>query len=143
MRITEVGTAKSGAVNKKNKGKITSDFGSILDEASAAEESSALPEVAAPASMNMIDSLIAVQQVESQYGGSEESVSYGKELLGFLDEIKNGMLEGGVSMEKLQKLKNGVKKERGWVVDDKLSSVLNEIEIRAKVEIAKLDQGNN
>jgi len=143
MRITEVGTTKSSAVTKKNKGKITSDFGSILDEASAAEDSASLPEVAAPASINMIDSLIAVQQAESQYDSSEESISYGKELLGFLDEIKSGMLEGGVSMEKLQKLKNGIKKERGWVVDDKLSSVLNEIEIRAKVEIAKLDSNRS
>lgn len=141
MRINDLGNiGKTGSTSKKAaKSKINSDFGNLLDEAASAEESVTTPEVVSTSPAGMVGSLISIQ-VESQQQSNREPIAYGSELLDFLEEIKGGMLDGSVSLEKVQKLKTSLKNNRNWIIDEKLSSTLNEIETRAKVEIAKLDR---
>jgi len=141
MRINDLGNiGKTGSTSKKAaKSKIDSDFGSLLDEASSAEASESTPEVVSPSPAGMVGSLIAIQ-VQSQQQNKDEPVTYGNELLDFLEEFKTGMLDGAISPEKIQRLKASLKDNHNWVIDQKLSSTLNEIETRAKVEIAKHDR---
>ena len=90
-------------------------------------------------SISAIDSLLAVQSIENSVGGSQQAVDHGKELLEFLDDIRLGILTGSVSQEKIKKLKQGIDNKRGWVVDKKLTQILEEIELRAAVELAKIE----
>ena len=56
--------------------------------------------------------------------------------------MKIGLLSGEVTADDLERLKQAVRDERDATEDDRLEGVLNEIETRAAVEIAKLERAN-
>jgi len=55
-----------------------------------------------------------------------------------LEDIRVGMLTGYVSKDRLEDLVRLVNDKRPGAVDGRLRDVLDEIELRAKVELAKL-----
>ena len=60
-------------------------------------------------------------------------------ILDVLDEVKLGLLEGGVSSAALDRLMLAVRQERGEADEPRLRNLLEEIETRAAVELAKLE----
>jgi hypothetical protein len=61
-------------------------------------------------------------------------------MLDVLDEIKVGLLEGGLGKTDLDRLRRAIRDERDSTEDPSLEAVLDEIELRAAVEVAKLEQ---
>lgn len=59
-------------------------------------------------------------------------------MLDLLDEIRAGMLDGAVSEGTLRRLVVLVDAKREDFVDPGLSQVMDEIDLRARVELAKL-----
>jgi hypothetical protein len=59
-------------------------------------------------------------------------------ILDMLDDLKVAMLEGVASPATLDNLANTVREQRDATDDPRLEDVLNEIETRAAVELAKL-----
>ena len=59
-------------------------------------------------------------------------------ILDVLDEVKLAMLDGGIPPMALERLTRAVREERAGVDDPRLTGLLNEIETRAAVELAKL-----
>jgi hypothetical protein len=62
----------------------------------------------------------------------------GEELLERLEELRQGLLTGHLSADKLDALVSLVGNERALTSDPGLAETLNEIELLAKVELAKL-----
>jgi hypothetical protein len=60
-------------------------------------------------------------------------------LLDILDDLKVAMLEGRASPRTLDNLARAVREQRESTDDPGLEDVLNQIETRAAVELAKLD----
>ena len=77
---------------------------------------------------------------EMSFDGEERRrmVKYGEDLLDKLDDIRHGLLLGSIPKDKLIALAQMVRSRRGQVTDPRLSAVLDEIELRAEVELAKL-----
>ena len=59
-------------------------------------------------------------------------------MLDRLDDIRLGLLTGTVSKERLTELSRMARVRRGETDDPRLVEVLDEIELRAEVELAKL-----
>jgi len=59
-------------------------------------------------------------------------------MLDRLDDIRLGLLTGTVSKERLSELSRLARVRRAEVDDPRLVEVLDEIELRAEVELAKL-----
>ena len=57
-----------------------------------------------------------------------------------MEEIRHGLLLGMIPRAKLHALSQTVREQRQYVTDPRLGAVLDEIELRAKVELAKLGQ---
>ena len=57
-----------------------------------------------------------------------------------LDDIKVALLDGDLSSGELDRLRRAVRDERAGTDDPKLEAVLDEIEVRAAVEMAKLER---
>lgn len=94
-------------------------------------------------SLTSIGSLLAVQGVEAPddaLTGQRKAVQNATETLDILDEIKLGLLVGEEPTNKLQGLLALVETEREGVDDPELENVLNHIELRARVELAKYGQ---
>ncbi len=119
---------RSGAV-------FSPDFGSAGPQTSQAANG--------VSSLTSIDSLLAVQGVDAPddpLTGRRRAIENASETLDVLDEIKLGLLAGELPAEKLQRLLSHVSTERSEIDDPDLNNVLDHIELRARVELAKYDQ---
>lgn len=67
-----------------------------------------------------------------------EDVTYGRELLDKLDDLKIAILDNTISRQDLLQLDKLIRDDRVVTDDPKLKEILTEIETRVAVEIAKL-----
>ena len=98
--------------------------------------------VAGPSSLTALDSLLSLQEVEDSTQGRSKGLKRGKQLLDMLDQIRDGLLSGGIPRDTLQKLSQAVSERQDEFSDPKLQGVLDEIALRAKVELAKLEMSD-
>ena len=84
-----------------------------------------------------VDALLALQVVPEAGEGRRRAVKRGTDMLDLLDDIRLGLLEGGVPKGKLEGLLRVVQSRRDEFTDIKLAQILDEIELRAQVELAK------
>ena len=87
-----------------------------------------------------VDTILALQGIEDSAGERQRGVNHGDELLRLLDEVRDGLLAGGIPKQTLTRLAVVTAKRRDTFADPKLQTVLDEIELRARVELAKLEQ---
>ena len=84
--------------------------------------------------------LLALQDVGGPLERKRRSVNRASRILDVLDDVKQALLGGDIGTVDLQKLQGAVRDERLRTDDPNLEGVLDEIETRAAVEIAKLEQ---
>jgi len=89
-----------------------------------------------------VEALLALQQVESPTERRRRSVNRAGRLLDKLDELKIALLGGELSQGQLEGLARAIREQRAETDDPKLEAVLDEIETRAAVELAKLEAVN-
>jgi hypothetical protein len=87
-----------------------------------------------------IDTILALQGVEDSTDSRRRSVHHGEQLLTLLDEVRDGLLAGAIPRGTLHRLATAIAKKRESFVDPALQGVLDEIDLRARVELAKLEQ---
>jgi hypothetical protein len=84
-----------------------------------------------------IGAIIGVQEV----GDATERASKGKKrahrLLEQLDELRIALINGVLSKDQLLRLSNMVQQEKIGVDDPRLAEILDDIDLRARVELAK------
>ena len=106
-------------------------------------ESAAEVAHAAPASVltgiGSLDALLALQEVSGPLERRRRAVKRAGQILDVLDEIKVAILGGDLAPMALDRLMTVVRERRDNAEDPGLEAVLNEIETRAAVEIAKLE----
>ena len=141
MKISGYGPT-SGPGQTKRTGKTdkssSSAFATHLAETfEAAEESHAVETTHA---VGNIDALLAVQAADDSLEREQRRklIQRGEDILDKLDEVRHGLLMGSIPKEKLITLAQLVRSRRDNVVDPRLAAVLDEIELRAEVELAKL-----
>ena len=90
-------------------------------------------------SINQLDALLSVQ--EGADSTSEEAARKGKQraslLLDQLDQVRMGILSGGIPVSTLQQLTRTIGTHRDKVMDPGLAELLDEIDLRVQVELAK------
>ena len=91
------------------------------------------------APIGAVDTILALQGIEDSLDSRTRSVDHGEQLLKLLDELRDGLLSGGIPRPILNRLAAAVAKKRESFTDPKLQDVLDEIDLRARVELAKLE----
>lgn len=86
-----------------------------------------------------LDALLSLQEVPER-GGDRTAAQRGEALLDALDKLRLGLLTGAVPRENLQNLARLAAQQAARADDPRLSEVLREIELRAAVELAKLER---
>ncbi len=119
-------TAKAGAFAAR-----------LLDETEAPLMTSAASAVAP------VDSLLAIQEVEGDESKKRRAVSRGHGLLDELEGLRNAILLGEITPGMLGRLQVLFDGERPEMADPALAELLNEIEIRVAVELAKIELRRN
>lgn len=99
--------------------------------------------MSASVSITSLTSLLAVQGadvIDDATAAPKRAVTRAEDMLDALDEIKISLLAGDLPTGQLSKLVQLIESERGKFADSELNGVLDEIDLRAQVELAKLGQ---
>jgi hypothetical protein len=139
MKVSDVNSSKViGNTRRKKKSEAKRDgFANHLSKAvPEREEASALDTSAAQA----VDSILTVQEVPdaTEERSRRPVIQHGDELLDRLDQLRHDLLVGAVPKDKLAELAHRVRAGNKKSDDPKLKEIIDEIELRAEVEIAKL-----
>ena len=139
MKISKVRGSKIPASGLKNKKalNINEQFVAQLKENSSADELGPISEVA---SVGAVDSVVAIQEVPDASDKRSRSIyrDYGRDLLDRLEQLRMGILAGIFSKEKLAELAHRLRERQKKTDDPILNEIIQDIELRAEVEVAKL-----
>jgi hypothetical protein len=95
--------------------------------------------VTGPGPIGALDSILMLQGLDDSTDGRSKGMAHGEQLLDMLDQVRDGLLAGGVPRATLNRLANAVSRRHDAFNDPSLQTVLDEIELRAHVELAKLE----
>ncbi|WP_305983983.1 flagellar assembly protein FliX [Roseibium sp. MMSF_3544] len=84
-----------------------------------------------------MDALLALQEVDERAARRSRAARHGHSLLDSLETVRADLLAGVISEDRLEALASQVA-NRQSSGDEQIDSVLDEIELRVKVELAKL-----
>lgn len=129
-------TQKASKSDKASKtGKTDGTFGAMV--ASAAKETSA---ASATQSIAKVDALLMVQGVESatERAARRRMRDRGDQVLRQLDHLRLGILTGNLTIGQVVDIADVVASHREKINDPKMTAVLDEIDLRAQIEIAKM-----
>jgi hypothetical protein len=107
-----------------------------------AEGIGAVDGVEATSSIGAITSmggLLGAQEVDDREARRRKAAKRGRLTLDVLSNLRDALLIGALPYSTLRQLERLVAEERDAVEDPILMSILNEIEVRAAVELAKLE----
>jgi Class II flagellar assembly regulator. len=145
MKVSGTGSSSSASGGARRIDKSAGrpgEFKKALVEAMDGPDGAAAAE--APTSLGGIEALLAVQSVDdaTEREARKRLMRRGEDILDRLEEIRHGLLLGEVPREKLTALADTVRAQRESCQDPRLAALLDEIELRAEVEIAKLSRNS-
>ena len=140
MKIPEVKspTTQAARRSKKSESSSVATFSEHLKQTSNVSLEN---EVSSDnASVSGINSIIAAQELsyDSENKARKQLTDWGHQILDSLDEIRHGLLIGSIPMDHLQNLAQALRARKLSISDPHLIKIINEIELRAEVELAKL-----
>ena len=135
--------AKTGAVGKSgksNRKKVSGTSGNFAEALEAIEGVENTEDGIGAGAVGPVAAVLSLQEVPdaTEHPSRGVLISKSEDLLDRLDEIRISILSGSISKEKLTELGRQLKKKRIESDDPKLNELIEEIELRAEVEIAKL-----
>lgn len=139
MRIE--GPAPRRDVNKSRKSSGTSSQGETFSTGHA-EEGARAQSGAPMQSATAIDAILALQSVDDPLLAKRRAVKHGAALLDTLDEVKTDLLIGQVSEGRLNRMMAMVSRARQTAQPD-LEALIADIELRVRVELAKMGRFSN
>lgn len=134
MEIKSSGRVEATGIRRVNKGMGGSD-----STFSVAASNSQAAAVAAPGPLTALDSILTLQGMDDSMSGRSKGLQHGEHLLDMLDQVRDGLLAGGIPRSTLNRLAVAVGRRQESFADPKLQDVLDQIELRAHVELAKLE----
>ena len=97
--------------------------------------------VSAASSVNAVSGVFAAQEVDDAADRESRGKKRALDMLDKLDDIRHGLLSGELSADKLMDLSRLLQSRKEMVDDPALAEVLDEIDLRAQVELAKFQRG--
>lgn len=137
MKITRISSSAPAAAATGARRSADAVFS--LPETDGAAATTRASATEAVTGVGSLDALIALQEVDGPLTRKRRAVSRAGRLLDALDQIKLALIDGAPSPQSLQRLAAAVREERGGTDDPGLQALLDQIETRAVVELAKLD----
>ncbi len=137
MKISNTGSVRTNAPRRKSgaDGAGAGDFAAHMS--APRNETSAA--VSGSTHIGSVAALIALQAGgDATQGSRQAEIDRAEDLLDRLDQIRIGILTGGLSTATLKSIVARLEARRHEGVEPRLAGIIDEIELRAKVELAKL-----
>lgn len=136
MKITRSGSLNtSSSVRRAGPARGTGGaFASHLSEPAASGDA---PGVGGARPAASIDALLSVQEMGDALEQQAKARQRADDILDRLDDLRHGLLMGSLDKHQIEKLARLVRLKREAVTDPRLAEILDQIELRAEVELAK------
>ncbi|MEP6831461.1 MAG: flagellar assembly protein FliX [Rhizomicrobium sp.] len=134
MEIKGPSRVESGTIRRKPASASTGGTFTISDTVESHAQI-----VSGPGPIAALDSILALQDMGDASDGRSKGLTHGEQLLDILDSVRDGLLAGGIPRATLNRLAVAVTRRHDVFADPKLQDVLDQIELRAHVELAKLE----
>lgn len=135
------GPNKSGGVKGPNKagGKTPAGGASFSGMLTGPDEVEGQGAVAGSGPVAPLDALLALQGMDgvNNEENTRRAKKRGADMLDILDQVRVDLLTGGVSQARLDNLQRLINSQRDEVMEPQLRAVLDEIDLRVQVELAK------
>lgn len=137
MKIDPTGRLNTSPTRRAGKARKSAGASEFARQVSGSDNE---PAPAATVSTSVsVNPFLSVQEVADATTGAAKAKAQAEAMLDRLDELRMGLLSGRISRERLDGLVRLAHTSREPNLDSRLNAVLDEIELRAKVELAKLD----
>ena len=137
MKIQGPSSTSSASATKRKTSSGASGSGFQVESGSQSNAAARTGGASAASSVQSVDAILALQGVEDATQAKKKATERAMSLLDVLDELKIGLLEGGLPRAKLVALMDLLQTRRDQTHDAKLEAALDEVETRAAVELAK------
>lgn len=123
---------------KRRSGSVgASAFSDMLDALDSTQDAEPVAS-AAPVMHN--GALLGLQEVSDEEVSRKRALKQGRNTLDTLEQIRDGLLSGSLPIATIRQLESQLAAERATVIDPRLQAILDDIEVRAAVELAKLER---
>lgn len=137
MKIKGTGRVTPSSI-KRVKGKKSVDKAAFGD-ALGTEETQEAGAMSGTAPLTSVNSLLSLQEMPNATDGKSRTVERAEGLIEHLEAIRHGLLLGQISKKRLSDIVKALAQQREKNIDPALIEIINDIELRAKVELAKLE----
>jgi hypothetical protein len=137
------GTSKTGKTKKNGGSRETAGaFGALLDGTSSTSQTQSN---ASTSSVTGVDAILVTQAIDGDEARKANQIEAlrGNSILDSLEDIRIGILSGTITGQRLINLQKLMEQQRGDIDDPLLAEVMDEIEVRAAVELAKFERDNS
>lgn len=138
MKVSSTGSVGASGASRAKPAGGGSNFS--LPSVNAASGAVSTASVGGLAGVGSLDALLALQANSDPLERRRKQIKRADDILDILGEVKIALLDGEVSTGTLDRLTRAIREQRESTDDPRLDGVLNEIETRAAVEKAKLEQ---
>jgi len=142
-RVNEFTAIKTGNINKK---KSVSGSGGDFFGLLGASEAENSPVVSAPADLSAlsnIDALISLNEITDEDANRKTVLQQGENTLDSLEKLRLALINGTITENMVAGLNQTLSTmKQQYVNDRKLMGVIQDIELRAAVELAKLEMAS-
>lgn len=142
IKIGNVGAGRGPAASKKAR-KSAAAGESFSETLKGAAESIETGPTSGVGGVSPVGGILSVQEVPDSTEERSRGLlmAYGDELLERLEDMRMGLLLGAIPKDELAELAHRMREKKHQVNDPRLMEIIDEIELRAEVEIAKLTRG--
>ena len=140
MKIPEIKSARAQSA-KKTRRANESGGTTFTDHLAPATGPSSKADASGDAgAVVAVSSILSVQEVEGESNEDQQMrrlIKWGEDILDQLDKIRHDLLVGAIPLDRLSGLAQAMRDRKTNISDPGLLALINEIELRAEVEIAK------
>ncbi len=139
MKVDSYGNIKNTSAARRRAGAGSAgDFSSLLSLAESEEtpNSAKLSDIAASSALS---GMLALQEVSEEEVRRKKLIKQGESMLDSLEQLRRKLLLGSLPMDVLNNIRHNLSLQRQSVADPHLIAIMDEIELRTAVELAKLE----
>ena len=140
MKVPEIKLTRAQS-EKKTRKADASDGTRFTDHLAPASGPSLKADISGDAgAVVAVTSILSVQEVEGEANEDQQLrrlIQWGEDILDQLDKIRHDLLMGAIPLDRLSGLAQAMRDRKTNISDPGLLALINEIELRAEVEIAK------
>ncbi len=134
------GAGPAGAARRSG-GQGDGSFRGLVDAPQGSSAGSVASAGAAHATgaAHALSALLQVQERDGERGRNRKAQQRGADLIALLEGVQEALLSGRLGRDRLEMLRAALARDRGMASDPELAGIIADIELRAEVELAKLD----